>query len=142
MSAALPDRPRACSVDLTLDLAAPRAARALVDLLLPQWGVHDQEIRDSAMLVVSELVTHALVQSDDDDGRQVTLGIELRPDLVRVSVLDQRPPVPAQRGSAPSVEAARGLIVVGQIASRWGFGSEPVGRRSYADLPLLPVPLG
>lgn len=141
MPLAPPDPPRACSVDLTLDLAAPRASRALVDLLLPQWGVHDQEVRDSATLVVSELVTHALVQSDDD-GRPITLGIELRPDLVRVSVLDHRPPVPAQRGSAPSVEAARGLVVVGRIASRWGVESDPAGRRSYADLPLLPVPLG
>ena len=138
MSSASPAPERTCSVDLTLDLAAPRTARNLLDLLLPQWGVRDPDVLDGAALVVSELVTHALVQSDD--GGPVSIGAELQEDTLRLWVLDRTPAVPVQRGPRTAPGDARGLVIVGQIAVRWGVETHPDGLRSYADIPLLPVP--
>lgn len=130
---------RTCRVDLTLDLAAPRTSRSLLHLLLPQWGLHDPDILDGAALVVSELVTHALVQSDDSG--PVAVGVELRDDTLRLWVLDRSPGGPAQGGSRVGTADARGLVIVGQIAVRWGVENLGDGLRSYADLPLLPVPV-
>ena len=138
MSSGPPSPLRACSVDLTLDLTAPRTSRHLLDLLLPQWGLHDQDVLDGAALVMSELVTHALVQSAD--GGPVTIGIELQTEALRLWVLDQTPAVPEQRGPRPGPDDARGLVIVGQIAVRWGVVPHAGGLRSYADLPLLAVP--
>lgn len=123
-----------CTVDLTLDLSAPRVARNLIDLLLPHWDVRDADLIDSAGLVVSELVTHALVASDD--GGPATVGVELAEELLRLWVLDRSAGVPLQRPAATSADDVRGLLVVGQIAARWGIERDPEGRRAYADIPL------
>lgn len=138
MSSASPASLRTCTVDLTLDLAAPRTSRNLLDLLLPQWGVHDPDVLDGAALVASELVTHALVQSDD--GGPVTIGVELHEEALRLWVLDRSPAVPEQRGPRSGPGDARGLVIVGQIAVRWGVEPHSGGLRSYADIPLQPVP--
>ena len=139
MSSAAPAPARTCTVDLTLDLSAPRVSRHLVDLLLPQWGVTDRDLVDSAALVVSELVTHALGGSDD--GTAATVGMELTEGLLRLWVLDRSADVPPQRPARTSAEDARGLLVVGQIAARWGVERVPEGRRAYAEVSLLPAPV-
>lgn len=133
-----PSALRACQVDLTLDRGAPRAARNLLELLLPEWGVRD--VVDAAVLVLSELVTHALVQSDE--GGTVTVGAELHRDVVRLWVLDRSPTVPTQRAPRLTADDARGLVVVGQLAARWGVENHDGGVRAYAEVPLLPVACG
>ena len=122
---------RVCSVDLTLDLSAPRTSRALVDLLLRQWAVTEADVLDSAAIVVSELVTHVLVHSDD--GGPITLGVDLSAAVVRFWVLDRTPrsAVPRQRA-----EPSPGMPVVEQLSSRWGVQAWPEGRCLFAELPL------
>ena len=123
---------RACSVDLTLDLSAPRTSRALVDLLLRQWGVTDADVLDSAGIVGSELVAHVLVHGDD--GGPVTLGLDLSATTLRFWVLDRtpRPAVPRQSRTEPPP----GMPVVEQLSSRWGVQAWPEGRCLYAEIPL------
>lgn len=123
---------RACSIDLTLDLSAPRTSRALVDLLLRQWAVTEPDVLDSAAIVVSELVTHVLVNADD--GGPITVGLDLSGTAIRFWVLDRTPPpvVPRQvRGEQPA-----GMPVVEQLARRWGVQAWPEGRCLFAELPL------
>lgn len=139
MSSASPAAARTCTVDLTLDLSAPRVSRHLIDLLLPQWGVTDRDLIEAAALVVSELVTHALVGSVD--GGPATVGVELAEEQLRLWVLDRSADVSLPRPSTGSAEDARGLLVVGQIATRWGIEREPEGRRAYAEVPLLAAPV-
>ena len=125
---------RTCSVDLTLDLSAPRTSRTLVDLLLRQWSVTDPAALDDAAIVVSELVTHVLVHSDD--GGPITVGLDYADTLIRFWVLDRcaRPAVPRQTRT----ESPPGMPVVEQLASRWGVQRWPEGRCLYAELPLGP----
>ena len=132
-----PSARRSCQADLTLDLAAPRVSRHLLELLLPQWGVSDPDAVDGAALVLSELVTHALGAAGDS--ATVTVGAELHDDSLRLWVLDRSPAVPAQRGSGIAAGQARGLVIVGQLASRWGVEPHGDGLRSYADVPLTPA---
>lgn len=121
---------RTCAVDLTLDLCAPRAARRLVDLVLRQWGVQDQDVLDGAAIVVSELVTEALVGGDDIG--PVTVGVELLASRLRLWVADPAPAVPAQR----SPDDAVGFAIVSRIAQHWGLEAAGSGTRVYADLPV------
>ena len=125
---------RSCEVDLTLDLAAPRTARSLVSLLLHQWGVVDEDSLDGATIVVSELVTNALVHCDD--GGPVRLGVELHEAQLVLWVADASPIVPAQRACEQDDENGRGLGIVGQLALRWGVEPCPAGKRVFAELPI------
>ena len=125
---------RSCSVDLTLDLSAPRTARTLVTLLLEQWGLDDRDLLDGSSIVVSELVTNALVHGDD--GGPVTLGLDLRDTRITLWVADRTASVPTQRVPATGDENGRGLSIVGQLSLRWGVEPTATGKRVYADLPL------
>ena len=123
---------RSCSVDLTLDLAAPYTARKLLCLLLPQWGVADQVAIDDAALVVSELVTNAFVHGDGGGG-VVTVGVHLGAELV-LSVSDPSAGVPLQRNAGADAENGRGLEILTELTSRWGVEQSPNGKRVVATL--------
>lgn len=123
-----------CSVQLTCDLSAPRAARHLIGLLLPQWGMDDQDLVDAAVLVASELVTNVLVHGED--GEPVTLVLEAAGDVLRLEVEDRAPAVPAQREAAADDESGRGLAIVAQLAAQWEVQPLPAGKRIVVELPL------
>lgn len=123
---------RTCTVDLALDPAAPSAGRSLVRLLLRQWGVADADVHDEAALVVSELVTNALVHG----GRTATLTLALVDDRVQVAVQDSSPLIPAPRASSVDDESGRGLEIVSMLALGWGVEPVPGGKRVFAELAL------
>lgn len=125
---------RTCTLDLALDLSAPRTASALLSLLLEQWGVSDRNLLDGASIVVSELVTNALVHGGD--GGTVSLGLDLEGRQLTLSVTDSSPLLPTQRTAHPADEGGRGLSIVGQIATRWGAEPTAGGKRVFAELPL------
>lgn len=125
---------RSCALDLALDPTAPRVARSLLALLLRQWAVDDQDVADDAALVLSELVTNALLHCEG--GGPITVRLELQDDRLRLEVADRSPAVPAQRVASPNAEDGRGLDIVSQIAARWGVEPRPGGKRVYAELPL------
>jgi anti-sigma regulatory factor (Ser/Thr protein kinase) len=138
---------RTCAVDLTCDLAAPRAARDVTRLVLLQWGVTAPDAVDAATLVVSELVTNALVHCDD--AGPLTLGLELAATALTVWVADGAPTIPAQRAALPGdldgdpdgdlAEGGRGLSIVAQLAERWEVEPQQAGKRVVAVLPVATV---
>jgi anti-sigma regulatory factor (Ser/Thr protein kinase) len=125
---------RSCSVDLTLDLTAPRTARTLVCLLLTQWGVRDDETLDGAAIVVTELVTNALVHGDD--GGPITIEVRLLDGAVVIAVVDGVPGIPRQREAGLDAENGRGLAIVEQLSLRWGVEQVAARKRVYAELPV------
>ncbi|MDT9685039.1 ATP-binding protein [Streptomyces sp. TRM76323] len=76
---------------------------------------------EDVCLVVSELVTNALVHSG---GTEITLTLELRGDFLKVTVRDGTPTRPAPRAPKMGEESGRGLhlveAIVHQHEGSWG----------------------
>jgi anti-sigma regulatory factor (Ser/Thr protein kinase) len=106
-------RPAGVARRLAPHPTAPRAARDLVSRALVDWRL-SQQIPD-ACLVVSELVTNAMIHAGTDI--DVTLAEHRR--SVRVAVRDHSPALPVERHGR-SDEHGRGLGIVAELASSWG----------------------
>jgi anti-sigma regulatory factor (Ser/Thr protein kinase) len=77
-------------------------------------------IREAGSLVVSELVTNAVLHGRDP----ITLRVTALPSTLRVAVSDGSDRLPATRGhrSRPTgaAEHGRGLAIVARVADQWG----------------------
>ncbi|MGW4359598.1 ATP-binding protein [Streptomyces californicus] len=108
-----------------------RSARRLVRLALDVWGLPG--VQDAAELVVSELVTNAVLHAHSDRVRvSVTrIGAE----QVRVAVADLSKDRPAARAAGDEQETGRGLGIVDALSGgRWGVDALPCGKRVWATL--------
>jgi anti-sigma regulatory factor (Ser/Thr protein kinase) len=95
---------------------APAEARTAVGGVCE--GV-DSELRETVVLLVSELVTNSVRHGRGQVDEQVKLEIELAANSLRVAVSDQGPGfVPSTRRHRPT--AGWGLVIVDELADRWG----------------------
>jgi anti-sigma regulatory factor (Ser/Thr protein kinase) len=92
---------------------APSLARRFVARALDSWDHSD--LRERALLAVSELVTNAFLYGEGDIVLVVTLGV-----VLRVEVRDEGAGIPAPRNYSPTSTTGRGLHLVGHMADRWG----------------------
>jgi hypothetical protein len=101
---------------------APRAARALALAALDEWRL--TALNDDVDLVVSELVTNAVVRS-----HCAAFMIVLRPsDEVELLVWDDAPGRPHQKRADPESDVGgRGLYLVGAFSRTWGCRRGPSG---------------
>ncbi len=116
-----------------IDREDPRAARAAREFI----GAHVSEpaladLRETAVLLVSEVVTNALRHTD---GR-VDLELWRFADRVRVEVSDEtsRNPVPAV--SALLDESGRGVPLMDALSDRWGTSPHGAGKVVWFELDL------
>jgi len=101
-------------------LARQAAAEATADL--------PEEVRDAALLLVSEVVTNAVRHgcTSPDDRVRMTVGREGR--SIRFEVEDPGPGVPVRRpGNTERLvrESGWGLVMLERLASRWGIERDP-----------------
>jgi anti-anti-sigma regulatory factor/anti-sigma regulatory factor (Ser/Thr protein kinase) len=110
---------------LTPTATAPAAARAYVHDLLDYWrpALSGQEAIDRAELLADELVTNAVVHARTP----LRLLLELRGDLLTISVHDQSPRLLWLVPPDPEGETGRGLRLVEDLASSWGVRPRPEG---------------
>ncbi|MFJ7332380.1 SpoIIE family protein phosphatase [Streptomyces sp. NPDC101116] len=127
---------------------APGAARALVRAALTEWtglGLPGAEfltdrLADDATLVVSELVTNAVVHAGTDVEMECRLEGEA-PDTAAVVVeVSDHHPSRAPRGSEPETphdtpEYGRGLRLVGALSEAWGVTYRTGRKTVWARLP-------
>ncbi|HEX2316592.1 MAG TPA: SpoIIE family protein phosphatase [Thermomonospora sp.] len=121
----LPEEHRA-SWTLPADPAAVRRARGLVRTQLDRWDL--DELSYTTELLASELITNAL--------RYAPGPIELRLLLERTlvcEVLDRSAALPRLRHAADDEENGRGLLVVSQLAHRWGTRRTPTGKVVWCE---------
>ncbi len=119
------------------DLAAIARARRWVRGFLDERHAANAELTASALLVVSELVTNAIIHAHATP--QVVVAI--RPERVTIAVDDPDADQQAvQVQSAPLPQGrigGRGLAIVGQVANRWGVEPTtdrvPNGKRVWAE---------
>jgi len=108
---------------------APRLARAFVAEHLQGW--HLDNLIESASLVVSEVVTNAIIHARSD----ADLLLERTPTALTISVTDRGQGLVPESGSRVS-DGGRGLLIVQQLSTNWG--AEPTGNGNgvWAELPI------
>ncbi|MEU3858736.1 ATP-binding protein [Streptomyces sp. NPDC028722] len=133
---AAPVRRGTAAFDLPALPTAVGTARHVVRDLLTAWSV-PEDARDDVVLVVSELVTNALVHAA---GEWIGCRLTAVADRVRIEVEDQAnggPALPVARRPGPDDPHGRGLLLVGTLSHDWGVTAVP-GRRArvvWAELP-------
>jgi serine/threonine-protein kinase RsbW len=93
------------------------------------------EVAQALQLVVSELVTNAVLHSASAPNASVHLDVELQNRILRVEVIDEGTGfVGADEVRPGGDHHGRGLLIVAKLAARWGIDS---GRRTkvWAELP-------
>ncbi|WP_368861866.1 ATP-binding protein [Frankia gtarii] len=91
-----------------------------------------EDIRGTAELLVSELVTNAVKYGQPP----LWLLIEMRPGLIHASVSDTSTVLPQRRTAAPDAEGGRGLLVLDALAGSWGTIIAESGKYLWFDLPV------
>jgi anti-sigma regulatory factor (Ser/Thr protein kinase) len=111
-------------LELNRDLGAPAAARAAVSKWCPQLAGGACR-RETLLLLVSEVVTNAVLHSQGPPDAPIRVSASVADDLVRVEVTDAgkrftrgSPELP--RPGARTTIGGYGLYVVDQAASSWG----------------------
>lgn len=115
--------PTALDLRLAPDHDAPRVARqALADWLPTTVASH-------AQLVISELVTNAVLHAEMDPFEEITVRARLTGDALRLEVEDTGRGFvrPALAMPAPESRMGRGLPIVARLARCWGVGPHPAG---------------
>ncbi|MFF2204728.1 SpoIIE family protein phosphatase [Streptomyces sp. NPDC058145] len=109
---------------------AVRHARRFTRRTLRTWGV-SPDILDAALLVVSELVTNALVHT----GGPVRLDLSLINHRLRLAVADTSPRSPVQPTSIGwEATGGRGILLVAAVSAAWGTVPVSGGKQVWADL--------
>jgi anti-sigma regulatory factor (Ser/Thr protein kinase) len=97
------------------------SARAHLRRLLRQWGY--AELEEDASLVMTELVTNAVVASGELSPAVAPVLMWLGTDQrhVLAGVADASPRLPMRLNAGPDAERGRGLALVEALSPRWGW---------------------
>ncbi|MFE3112555.1 SpoIIE family protein phosphatase [Kitasatospora indigofera] len=123
---------RIATLQLNGDDRLPGHARRFTRDTLRRWGL--SVVSDYAELLVSELVTNALLHADAP--RRLRL---FRDRVLTVEVADAGGQTPRLREFGEQDEGGRGMYLVGELAHRWGSRLTKDGKVVWAELEL---PLG
>ncbi len=110
------------------DAGEVRAARRFLAGLLDE-----RPAADDALLCVSELATNAVLHSRSGrPGGRFTVRVTTRAGSVRVEVTDEGGPWGRERDG--DGQSGRGLLIVGELASRWGRDEGSAGRTVWFEI--------
>ncbi|QRV32171.1 SpoIIE family protein phosphatase [Streptomyces californicus] len=116
--------------DLSQERRAPATARALVRDRLQEWGL-DEDTVEASQLIVSELVTNAVRYGTPPLRLRVLLDSTLT-----CEVHDGSPASPHLRHARTVDEGGRGLFIVSRLASHWGARHGPDGKVLWTEQEL------
>ena len=94
----------------------------------------DEAFAETLLLLVSELVTNAVVHAGTPSVLRMLLPGRLEPGAVRVEVADLSTCPPRQRHADGHDTNGRGLELVSGLADRWGWQREGFGKRIWCEL--------
>ncbi|MER6674367.1 ATP-binding protein [Streptomyces sp. NPDC000983] len=119
--------------ELAAHPGSPAQARRLTRARLTGWSICEDTC-DTAALVVSELVTNAIVHTAS---RHIVCELHDGDDLVRIAVRDQgcAPGEPHPAGQRGDEEHGRGLLLVDALCHAWGAHEHGPGLLVWAELP-------
>ncbi len=121
--------PAGAALELADDLASAARARRFVEEQCARWGF--DAIVDDALLVVSELVTNAVVHAQSTSELRLTPG----QGVLRIEVSDDGPAAPDPQLAGEDDEHGRGLLLISVLSAAWGTEASPSGGKVvWADL--------
>ena len=142
-------------VGVTNLVGSPESVALAREWAKEKLGAHHPAI-DDVMLLVSELVTNAVLHSNSRDGGDVTIAIADCHQFVHVDVVDEGGTTAPRVRDFELAETGRGLLMVEALSTRWAVYEDGHGRtvwfevayerdtgssfprqRSPADLPAL-----
>ncbi|MFF9209103.1 MULTISPECIES: SpoIIE family protein phosphatase [unclassified Streptomyces] len=107
-------------------------ARRFARRSLRSWGVPSSDA-DAALLVVSELVTNALVHTEG----QVRLSLTLVNHRLRIAVTDASPRTPVKPTSIGwEATGGRGILLVEAVSDAWGTVPVSGGKQVWSEIDL------
>ncbi|MFD3455224.1 SpoIIE family protein phosphatase [Streptomyces sp. NPDC058691] len=112
-------------------------ARRFTGRTLRSWGLPRDEV-DTALLVVSELVTNALVHTQG----QVRLDLTLIGDRLRIAVSDGSPRTPVKPALVSWQDTGgRGILLVEAVSTAWGTLPLSGGKQVWSELTVQARPV-
>ena len=112
------------------DDVAPLAARRFLDETIARWADHSPRA-DDARLLVSELVTNAVVHAKS----AMSVSISSERSKLRVAVHDESRVIPMPRPATPDLAVnGHGLRLVAALSSAWGVDLADDGKTVWAEL--------
>lgn len=94
----------------------------------------DEALAETLLLLISELVTNAVVHAGTPSVLRMLLPDRQAPGTVRVEVADMSTCPPRQRHAVGDETSGRGLELVAGLADRWGWQCEGFGKRIWCEL--------
>jgi anti-sigma regulatory factor (Ser/Thr protein kinase) len=129
----LPEAARPVPARTSIDRRDPRAARSARDFIAAHvTGPDLAAIRETAVLLVSEVVTNALRHTDG----LIDLELWRFADRVRVEVSDEASRGPVQAGAGLLDESGRGVPLMDALSDRWGTSPHGAGKVVWFELDL------
>jgi hypothetical protein len=118
--------------ELAAHPGSPAQARRLTKARLNGWAVCEDTC-ETAALVVSELVTNAIVHTASE---HIVCELHDGADLVRIAVRDEgcAPGEPHPLAARPEDEHGRGLLLIDALCHAWGAHEQGPGLVVWADL--------
>ena len=110
------------------ELQSARDARRFAAKALSSWGCDDLE--DAVVLLVSELVTNAVIHAHSD----VEVVLRLRPERVRVEIIDAAAEYVQRRDAASEDQSGRGMALTEALASAWGVDTLVAGKSVWFEV--------
>ncbi|WP_171164514.1 SpoIIE family protein phosphatase [Streptomyces sp. I05A-00742] len=107
-------------------------ARQQVRDLMHDWPDGDQT--DSAVLMVSEMVTNVLVHTDGDALLMASISGERGHRCLRVDVADTSDELPHRRHPGEMASSGRGLVLMEILAGAWGVEPQGEGKNIWFEL--------
>ncbi|MDI3402878.1 ATP-binding SpoIIE family protein phosphatase [Streptomyces cavernicola] len=120
---------------LTVKQAEPEriaGARQQLRELLHDWAEPEQV--DSAVLMVSEMITNVLVHTDGDALLLVEAQGEVGERRLRVEVADSSDELPHKRHPGELASSGRGLVLMELLADAWGVTPRGEGKSIWFEL--------
>ncbi|GGQ12307.1 ATP-binding protein [Streptomyces griseomycini] len=123
-------------LEIRPDPAEVGRARRWARSRLAGSGIGDDEpLAETLILLVSELVTNAVVHTGCPAVLRLSLpGAEAGEATVRLEVADRSDRAPVPRCVDGEATGGRGLALVDGLADRWGWSTEGAGKRIWCEL--------
>jgi anti-sigma regulatory factor (Ser/Thr protein kinase) len=123
--------PRARQATLPTAGRSPGVARQVARDALTSWQL--THLTDTAVLLISELVTNAVLHARAD-GSGLALSLEIRGRRLRIEVHDGDLRGPRPRVPSGLDESGFGFVLVNSLADNWGVRKTAAGKAVWAEL--------